>query len=99
LEVLAFNELRHDLYRVGCSCQRFTAARAAADKVEKDTKELQASAFWSGKESLLNDIARSRRRTFCATPFYHMISPVVNDYHMLLKQMAPALTSGEQLAD
>jgi hypothetical protein len=99
LEVLAFNEFRHDLYRVGCSRQRFATARAVVDKIDKDAEELQASASWSGKESVFNDITQSRRRAFYATPLYRMVSPFVDDYCTAIKRMAPAMTSGEQLVD
>jgi hypothetical protein len=96
MEVLAFHEYRR-------SRQLFAVARAGVDKIERETRELQASAFWAGKESSLEDLIERRRAKFCTTPLFYSALPHIGEYRACMKCLSvpnkPSLSSsGEQSA-
>ena len=98
VEVLAFDEFRQDLHRVGNSGQRFRKARSDLDKVHNEIRELWASARRSGRESVFSDIDRARQSEFFVTPFYQQISNMVHEYYTALKRMSAVTRPSATLA-
>jgi len=98
VEVLAFDEFRQDLRRVGNSGQWFTKARSDLDKFHNHFRELRASACRSGRESVFSDIVRARQSEFFTTPFYQQISNMVGEYYTALKRMSAVARPSATLA-